>query len=67
MKYIKCPRCELNYITPDKELCDVCLRQVSGKDSDAEFCCICGALLSELEFEVCTACLNESEKEKSVE
>lgn len=32
MKYIKCPKCELNYIDADKqEMCDVCLSEVATK------------------------------------
>ena len=30
-KYIKCPRCDLNYIDPEKqEYCDVCLAEMQG-------------------------------------
>ena len=28
MKYKKCPKCELNYITEDEELCAVCRPQI---------------------------------------
>lgn len=32
MKYIKCPKCELNYIDADKqEMCDVYLSEVATK------------------------------------
>ena len=30
-RYIKCPRCELNYIEEDKELCEVCLAEKQGR------------------------------------
>lgn len=31
VKYIKCPRCELNYIDSEKqEYCDVCLAELQG-------------------------------------
>ena len=31
IKYIKCPRCELNYIDPEKqEYCDVCIAEMKG-------------------------------------
>ena len=31
IKYIKCPRCELNYIDSEKqEYCDVCLAEMKG-------------------------------------
>ena len=55
-RYIKCPRCELNYIEEDKELCEVCLAERQGRhlrfadidDFDADdsektkLCPICG-------------------------
>ncbi len=32
VKYIKCPRCELNYIDSEKqEYCDVCIAELKGK------------------------------------
>ncbi len=32
VKYIKCPRCELNYIDSEKqEYCDVCIAELRGK------------------------------------
>lgn len=33
MKYKKCPRCELNYIVADEEICIVCKDELSGKKS----------------------------------
>ena len=31
IKYVKCPRCELNYINADKqEYCDVCIAEMKG-------------------------------------
>ena len=48
-KYIKCPRCELNYILEDEELCPVCKAEMklSGGadellDEDLELCPVCG-------------------------
>lgn len=31
MKYIKCPRCELNYIHEEEELCPVCINELYGQ------------------------------------
>ena len=32
VKYVKCPRCELNYIDSEKqEYCDVCIAEMKGK------------------------------------
>ena len=30
MKFVKCPRCELNYITACEKYCKVCLREMKG-------------------------------------
>ena len=31
VRYVKCPRCELNYIDEEKqEYCDVCLAELHG-------------------------------------
>lgn len=36
MGYKKCPRCELNYIRDDQQLCDVCSRKRKASDDDDE-------------------------------
>ena len=43
MTLTKCPRCELNYITPDQKYCKVCLREMKGegKTEEVELCSIC--------------------------
>ena len=33
MKYKRCPRCGLNYILIDEELCKVCIDEIEGKKS----------------------------------
>lgn len=33
MKYKRCPRCGLNYITEDQTLCKVCIDETEGKKS----------------------------------
>jgi len=60
VRYIKCPRCELNYIDADKqEYCDVCIAEIKGNklqfaDLDEE---IYDELDSELEnTEICPVC-----------
>ena len=44
MGYKKCPRCELNYIRDDQQLCDVCSRKRKASDDDNEvlMCIECG-------------------------
>ena len=44
MKYKKCPRCGLNYILLDEELCKVCMDEIAGRKSifdedDGELIC----------------------------
>ncbi len=43
MIYKKCSRCQLNYVTADRELCDICLREMRGEkdDFDDSLCDIC--------------------------
>lgn len=33
MKYKRCPRCGLNYITEDQRFCKVCLDEIEGRKS----------------------------------
>ena len=33
MKYKRCPRCGLNYILLDEQLCKVCVDEIAGKKS----------------------------------
>lgn len=33
MKYKKCPRCGLNYILQDQQLCKVCRDEIDGRKS----------------------------------
>ena len=49
IKYIKCPRCELNYINSRQKLCDVCKKELDKKGSGF-------ADLEELEQYICPVC-----------
>ena len=44
MGYIKCPRCELNYIPDTERYCSVCKREMRGEDEheELELCSACG-------------------------
>ncbi|MDE6613228.1 MAG: hypothetical protein K2K28_01585, partial [Clostridia bacterium] len=60
VRYVKCPRCELNYIDAEKqEYCDVCIAELKGRklqfaDLDDE---IFEEVDGELEqFEICPVC-----------
>lgn len=43
MKLVKCPRCELNYITENEKYCKVCLREMKGESpkDEVELCSVC--------------------------
>ena len=72
--YVKCPRCELNYIDADQqEYCDVCLREMKGILSDAdeadedeipmEVCPICGENMMRVGEKMCDECKKKAELE----
>ena len=59
-KYKKCPRCELNYILLDEELCQVCKAELklapSEYEDDMELCTICGKNLITVDQVMCDDC-----------
>ncbi len=77
VRYIKCPRCELNYIDAEKqEYCDVCLKEMKGIPSDideaeeaedellpTELCPICGENMMRPGEKMCEECRRKSEYE----
>ncbi len=79
IKYIKCPRCELNYIDPEKqEYCDVCIAEMKGNklqfaDIDdeeyddntekTEICPVCGVNTMRFGEKMCDACKQASQYE----
>lgn len=69
IKYIKCPRCDLNYIDSRQDLCDVCKAEMGMKsnlfidDDDIEvdeeltkLCPICKSVYIGLDETMCDAC-----------
>ena len=61
MKLVKCPRCELNYITENEKYCKVCLREKKGdapKD-EIELCSLCNEAPALPGRDVCLFCLKE--------
>ncbi|MBQ2804881.1 MAG: hypothetical protein IJD18_04920 [Clostridia bacterium] len=62
MKYKKCPRCQLNYICQDKEMCKVCQDEIMGIQSifdqmgDNLVCPYCGKNAMDLDEVMCKAC-----------
>ena len=66
MTLIKCPRCDLNYITPDQKYCKVCLREMKGEGEpeEVELCSICNEAPALPGKDVCLFCLKEMNQEQ---
>ncbi len=65
----KCPRCDLNYITPDQKYCKVCLREMKGEGSteEVELCSICNEAPALPGKDVCLFCLKEINQSNSTD
>ncbi|MCL2484387.1 MAG: hypothetical protein FWD89_00495 [Firmicutes bacterium] len=71
MKYIRCPRCELNYIQKKDKLCGVCKGElkISGGEefneleADYEICPLCKINYITTDEDMCASCA----KERSIE
>ena len=67
--YIRCPRCELNYIEKKDKLCSVCKGELSAKkdefigDLDLELCPICKTNYIQPDEIMCATCLKEHQGE----
>ncbi len=78
VRYMKCPRCELNYINPEvQEYCDVCLKEMKGIRTDVdeleeeeenelptELCPVCGENMMRAGEKMCEECRRKSEFEE---
>ena len=76
VRYIKCPRCELNYIDAEKqEYCDVCLKEMKGidlgdgiddaeEDAATELCPVCGENMMRAGEKMCEECRKKAEYEE---
>lgn len=65
MKLIKCPRCELNYMYDNENMCSVCKKDVKGEpemDDMIELCSECGENPVIPGQEVCAFCLKEMQR-----
>lgn len=75
-KYKKCPRCELNYIPQEEEMCDVCkselglatnllmIDDIIDDDEPLKLCPVCKTAYIGMDEEMCENCLAH-EKETS--
>ena len=76
VRYIKCPRCELNYIDAEKqEYCDVCLKEMKGlttdidleeadEEAETELCPVCGENMMRPGEKMCEECRKKAEYEE---
>ncbi len=76
VRYIKCPRCELNYIDADQqEYCDVCLKEMQGlptvdeldeadEDAATELCPVCGENMMRAGEKMCEECRKKAQYEE---
>ena len=71
--YVRCPRCELNYILKKDKLCSVCKAEVSSKkdelvdELDLELCPICKTNYIQSDEIMCASCLSERSLEKGAD
>jgi hypothetical protein len=69
MAFIKCPRCELNYIIDGENLCTVCSREIRGESGPvdiADLCSECGENPVLPGEELCLFCIKELNRGVSI-
>ena len=61
MIFEKCPRCDLNYITPSEKYCKVCMREMKGDGAhdEIEMCSVCSENPVLPGRDICLFCLKE--------
>ena len=77
VRYIKCPRCELNYIDAEQQdYCDVCIKEMQGIKTDldeigeeeadmpTELCPVCGENMMRPGDKMCEECRRKAEMEE---
>lgn len=68
MGFIKCPRCELNYIKEEEQYCSVCKREMKGEahDDPFELCSICNENPVMPGKDVCLMCYKEMTQQQGL-
>ena len=68
MGFIKCPRCELNYIKEEEQYCSVCKREMKGEvhDDPFELCSICNENPVMPGKDVCPVCYKEMKQQQGL-
>ncbi|NLL62680.1 MAG: hypothetical protein GX241_00300 [Ruminococcaceae bacterium] len=61
MGFIKCPRCDLNYMKDTDKYCAICLRELRGEEQvdEIELCSVCGESPAMPGKDMCLFCLRE--------
>ena len=69
--YIRCPRCELNYILKKDKFCNVCKQEMKAlgtlgaeENLDLELCPLCKINYINPDEDICPACAKEREMEE---
>lgn len=67
MAFVKCPKCEINYMDETDRMCKVCYREIHGSEmpEEAELCTICNEALVMPGKDVCAACFRELSGDKA--
>ena len=68
MGFIKCPRCELNYIREEEQYCSVCKREMKGEVHEDlfEMCSICNENPVMPGKDVCPMCYKEMNQQQGL-
>ena len=68
MGFIKCPRCELNYISEEEQFCSVCTREMKGesREDPFELCSICNENPVMPGKDVCLICFKEMSQQQGL-
>ena len=68
MGFIKCPRCELNYIKEEEQYCSVCKGEMKGEvhDDPFELCSICNENPVMPGKDVCPVCYKEMKQQQGL-
>lgn len=68
MGFIKCPRCELNYIREEEQYCSVCKREMKGEvhEDPFELCSICNENPVMPGKDVCLMCYKEMKQQQGL-
>ena len=68
MGFIKCPRCELNYIREEEQYCSVCKREMKGESREDlfELCSICNENPVMPGKDVCFLCYKEMTQQQGL-